>query len=320
MRRDSIHGRLTALLLCLVLLGAGTGASAQQQNDQLHRRFLDRLIRANARGEIAEKPVATFMQEEKIAFLQGGFEELAALCHDTAASMEVTLVDGKRYAVSFLRDGQRRVTIAYPVDYQLILGVTMMEVEDRLADAIRMTPIPTDTTMHVDEELLQREGNNSILLLKGDSYIIPELNANRYFVCQEGLGYQLLYSRDLPLETVANLVTGTELATDIMLNISLVKYGYRTEQFTVPLRQWIAYCMAEGCTPYYGTISRSDDQVVGELVMHNETLGYAHIMKLSFNPAILATDGDAPRTIDSRLNSYVPLSNVKSLFKEDEYK
>ena len=76
----------------------------------------------------------------------------------------------------------------------------------------------------------------------------------------------------------------------------------------------MACCKAQGCTPFFGIISQEPGKVVCELVMQNESLGYAHVMKFEFDPAILV---DRQGTMSARLNSYVPISNVKSLFHED---
>ena len=309
---------LTALVLSLLLFVGGSGrAVAQTGVEQLHYRFVERLATAYDQGEMQGKPVETFMKEEKIAFLQGGFSQLKAALADTAAAMELTLVDGKRYAASFFRGGQRTVTLSYPASYQLILGTTLMAAEDRLFDEVWSTPLPKAEERQVAEELLQQVGTSAVYLLAGSSYVLPELNTNRYYVRNEQGKFELLYSEDLPLETMANLATGTDIEHQLMLDIRMVKYGYRTESTTLPLRQWVAFCTNQGCTPFFGVISSEEGKVVCELVMQNEALGYAHVMKFEFNPAILA---DRKGNMSARLNSYIPISNVKSLFKEDENK
>lgn len=303
---------MKALVLCLTFL-SGAGLAHAQHLEATHRQFAKRLATAVDEGEMMGRPINVFMREEKIALLEGNLSELKNLCSDTTVTMELTLVDGKRYALSFVRDGQRRVTLSYPADYQLILGVTLMEMEDRLHDNIVRMPMPEIHPASVDMSQLQQIGNSPIYLKEGNSYMLPELNNNRYYVRELDSTFGLLYSEDMPVETMANLITGTDIATDLDINIQLVKYGYRTETFTVPLGLWVAYCIAEGCTPYFGVIRNEPEQVVCEVVMHNEAMGYAHVMKITFNPAIL---GARKGTITSRLNSYVPLSNLKSIFNE----
>ncbi len=289
-------------------------ASAQ---DEMHRRFLERLLVGVEQGEMKGRPIENFLREEKIALLEGSFDDLRQRCRDTAALMEIFMQDGKRYAVRFSREGFPPVAIAYPVNHELIVGITMMEAEDRLHEAVLLTAIPPAVDSNaLTEELLEQVGSSPVYLLKGETFVIPELNANRYYVRMDDGTFRLLMSESFPLESMANLVTGNEIESGLEVTITQVKYGHRTDTFTLPLRQWVTFCLAEGCTPYYGVISQEEDKVVCELVMHNESLGYAHVMKLMFNPGMLAPKTDAPRTVTARLNSYVPTSNVKALFDE----
>jgi len=301
------------IALCLFLLGGGIGAFAQNRIDLVHRQFLERLCLAAKQGEMAGKPMPTFMQEEKIALLEGDFGTLDSLSRDSSARMDIVLSDGKRYAVSFYSGEERVVTISYPVDYQLILGVGMMEAEDNLPLAVMNTAMPSVSDEKVDTCLLKQDATHTYYVLKGDYFELPQLNADRYYVRDVNGAFSLMHSRDFPTQTMANMVTGVEDVCDVTLNILQVKYGYRTERFIIPLRQWVVFCQNEGCTPYYGVIDVSHDTVISELVMQNVALGYAHVMKMTFNPVILeACEGE----ISARLNSYVPLSNVKSLFYE----
>ncbi len=289
-------------------------ASAQ---DEMHRRFLERLVAGVEQGEMKGRPIENFLREEKIALLEGSFDDLRQRCRDTAALMEIFLEDGKRYAVRFSRENCPTVTIAYPVNHELIVGITMMEAEDRLPEAVLTTAMPPAGEANVlTEELLEQLGSSPVYRLKGPTFVLPELNADRYYVRLEDSTFRLLMSEGFPLESMANLVTSTEIESGLEVVITQVKYGHRTHTFTAPLRQWVTFCLAEGCTPYYGVISQEEDKVVCELVMHNESLGYAHVMKLMFNPGMLAPQSDAPRTVTARLNSYVPTSNVKALFDE----
>lgn len=300
-------------MLCL-LLWAGTATLFAQQNpDLIHRRFAERLVDYSEKGSVAEMPIADFMRSEKIHFLEGGFAELRRLCVDTAATMELVLADGKRYMLRFHRDSTESVTLTYPADYRLVYGITNMEAEDMLEENIRITPMPEIEDYEVPTELLQQVGSGRVYLLKGNEYLIPELNNSRYYYKNDEGKFDLIYGEDFPIESMANIVTGLEIDNKIQLTITLVKYGFRTQTFTVPLRQWVCYCILEGCTPYFGVMSQEKDKVVCEVVMHNEMLGYAHIAKLQFNPSVL---GDTPGVVTARMNSYIPLSNVKNIFKD----
>ena len=255
------------------------------------------------------------MKEEKIALLAGSFELLGRLSYDTTALMEFTLADGRRYMLRFTDHSGNSVVVSYPADIQLISGMLLMEREDWLAEAIWLTKIPPEDSSEITSDLLEQIGGSALYLRKGNTYLLPEMNSNRYYVRDSDGTFSLLYSEDFPCETMANLMSTASMPSRIKLHIKLVKYGYRVEEFTVPLQQWVAFCMAEGCQPYFGVISRRDDEVVCEVLMHNEGLGYAHLAKIAFNPMGL---GEPDYTMIVRMNSYIPLSNVKNIFGELE--
>ena len=60
-------------------------------------------------------------------------------------------------------------------------------------------------------------------------------------------------------------------------------------------------------------MSKETEKMVCELLMINELLGYAHVMKMEFNPKILS---NRKGEIKARLNSYVPIWNLKSLMDD----
>lgn len=400
------------LFLCM-LFAVGKGTLSAQHAETLHIDFLKRLAAGIEAGELEGKSVKQFMFEEKIALLKGDISMLNYLLNDSTALTEIVIAEGKRCAANFYKDSLRVLTITYPADYQLILGVTLMDAEDNLLGNVLDTPMPSIKNSPVSQNLLTQRGNSIIYVKTGNSYIIPGLNSNQYYVAtvkkdvnetdtlslflsenmksdsasvnelgdsveekvhiskgenwfrafikrifsrrssnyqdtlpncetvgidehkdrdsivstkarrlsdslektQDSLVFELLCSEDMPAESMANLVTSNEIDDSISIDILLVKYGYRTERFTVPLRQWIAFCHMEGCKPYFGVISQDSSKVVCELIMLNELLGYVHVMKLSFDPNIIAK---RKGTAKARLNSYVPINNLQSLFGEDE--
>ena len=86
--------RIYVLVLCLLLLDGGHRTFAQSSILDIHHRFLERLCVGYEQGELGGKPFSTFLQEEKVALLDGSFDNLRSLCRDTVTTMEVTVADG----------------------------------------------------------------------------------------------------------------------------------------------------------------------------------------------------------------------------------
>ena len=287
---------------------------AQPDYIKIHKQFANRLVSYAKIGEVDGMPWDKYLQTEKIFLSEGSFDDLRRLCNDSLAAMNIYLADGKRYLLQFLHDSTDIVSLSYPADYRLILGTNMIDAEDAFENSIRKTTIDATGEYDTPDQLLQQIGQSKIYLLQGNTFLIPELSGNRYYVKDQD-HYSLLYSSDYPCETMANLLTGTEISSTLQISVVLVKNNFKTDTFTVPLRQLVGYCLSEGCTPYYGIISNEKENVVCELFMHNEMLGYTHIAKISFNPSVLDSNEG---TINARMNCYIPLSNVKNIFKDDE--
>ena len=309
---------MSIVALCLLLLGGTRVAYAQTTAIDIHQRFLERIATAAESGSIEGKPVATYLHEEQVLLLQGSLGDIKRLCQDTldtAVTMNVTLCDEKRYKTGFFRGEECLAAIAYPADYNLILGIKMEEAESALVENVRHATIPSIPTQTVDASMLLPTADSSVYLLPGDYFILPTLSAKRYYAYDDSCNMVPVFNSSYPVESMANLMTGIDVEHGIDLDVKMIKYGFQTERFVVPLRGWIAYCMNEGCKPYFGVISQADDSVVCEVVMNNEALGYAHVMKVTFNPAIIA---DGKGVVTARLNGYIPFSKVKSLFYEYE--
>jgi len=277
--------------------------------------FIERLMLASDLGEFYGKSFQKHLAEERIRFEKGSVADLKTLCLDTNAYFQITLQDDKRYICNWYSENRRSVTLSYPADYLLLKGVTIQEGENRLAVEARRFRLEEVEPANPVEQIMVNAGNSPIYVLTGEIFHLPELNSNRYFVNDPETGWQLLYGEDFPFESMANLVTGVELESDIEVAFTQVKYGYKREEFTLPLRQWIGYCLQQGCRPYFGVISEKDGTVAAELVMNNPEMGYAHVMKFTFSTDIIK---ERKGTVKARLNAFVPMSNLKSLFNENE--
>ncbi len=285
--------------------------------DEAQCNFLERIALAGLLPEFYDIDFRQYLRDEKLEILEGRWDNIKTFLTDTTYIFQSTLVDGKAYiACWYTPDAENRyLTLTYPANYHLIAGFGMTEAEDRLYDDIRQVNVNDIEQYEPVEDLMQRIGNGPLYLLKGDIYFLPELNSNRYYVKDNSGHFSLLYSEDFPLETLANLMTGIELDNQFVIETKLVKYGYKVDQFTIPLKNWLAFCIQHGCTPYFGVISQEKSKIICELIMQNESLGYCHVMKLTANPEQLK---NRQGTMQARLNSYVPMSNVKELFDESK--
>ena len=291
----------------------------RQYLSELQCNFIERMALTADIPDFYGIDFSQYLYDERVEFWEGDFNELKRLASDTTLIVQDTVMEGKIHIVSFYSAHKQRrlLTLTYPTNYRLISGVSMTEAENALLADLNRIRVENTRIVELADSMLKPFGDSSIWYRKGDSLFLPEVNTNRYYNYNEDHDeYSLLYSEDFPKETMANLVSGVEIENQFVLNVKLVKYGYQKEQFQIPLRRWIAFCLQTGCKPYFWAAWQEDNQMIdGELLMHNEELGYCHVMKMTIDPSIL---GEKTGIIQARLNSYVRISNVKSLFQEND--
>lgn len=291
----------------------------RQYLSELQCNFIERMALTADIPDFYGIDFSQYLYDERVEFWEGDFNELKRLASDTTLIVQDTVMEGKIHIVSFYSAHKQRrlLTLTYPTNYRLISGVSMTEAENALLADLNRIRVENTRIVELADSMLKPFGDSSIWYRKGDSLFLPEVNTNRYYNYNEDHDeYSLLYSEDFPKETMANLVSGVEIENQFVLNVKLVKYGYQKEQFKIPLRRWIAFCLQTGCKPYFWAVWQEDNLMIdGELLMHNEELGYCHVMKMTIDPSIL---GEKTGIIQARLNSYVRISNVKSLFQEND--
>lgn len=289
--------------------------SQRQFVDELICNFLERTALAAEIPDFYVVPFSNYLNDQKIKVLDGHWNNIKTMLNDSSYVFQSSLFEGKTYINCWYTQNatERYLTLAYPADFHLISGLSMVEAENRLYNDICLTSIEDTTFVEPDSALLQRIGSSQIYLLRGDFYYLPGLNSNRYYVADSLGMFDLLFSEDFPIESLFNLFTGTDIENSFVLNIKLLKYGYKVDDFIVPLKNWFAFCIQSGCVPYFGIIGKEENNIVGELVMQNKSFGYCHVMKLILDPSSLK---NRTGTIHARLNSYIPMSNVSALFNE----
>lgn len=283
---------------------------------ELQCNFIERMALTADIPDFYGVPFSQYLKDEKVEFWEGDFGVLKSLASDTTLVVHDTMNEGKIHIVSFYSSNKqtRLLTLTYPANYHLISGLNMTEAENALYADINRICVENIPIVELADSMLQPFGDSSVWSVSGNTLFLPEVNANRYYKKTDEM-YSLLYSEDFPKETMANLVTGLEVDNSFVLDVKLVKYGYQKEQIQIPLRRWVAFCLQTGCKPYFGAERMENNQIQGELLMRNEELGYCHVMKMMFDPSILR---EKTGIIQARLNIYVPISNIKSLFQEND--
>ena len=272
------------------------------------------------------------LQEQKIMFRNGSWDDLEQMSPEIECTIDNR--DDKWYIVSWFRDKANPLTIAIPINYELLANSTRKEMETNFARDLRKYRPEKIKSFIVENEQLESIHRDGILVKKGRSFLLPEINSDIYFKLsvvkehaktivrtQQGTVEDITFEEETPLllisskypkETWANiLLTPNNAEKDVSMNLELLFTGYHKDEVKVNLLQWMGYCNSLGCTPYYIYEKTDGSQGSAILLMHNVKNGYAHLAYLHSDINHLE---DRKQTYTGKVYMYIPTSNVKDLF------
>lgn len=247
----------------------------------------------------------------------------------TSLRFDVSCLSGRGYRMDWREGGEILFSISFPAQYELIRGTNKIELEDRFrpdvlafgdtapaaaseraqSDSVRRTSIPELWNLAGSDP---EPAENGLYVIRRGTYILDQMACSAYYVRTDG-GYLPVCDIRYPVESVCNLLSMRIPDTDFTVDVTLYKYGFKTERFTCPLDRLIGYCLAQGCTPYVGIEEVGEHSVTATLIMVNADYGYNHIFKFVFDTGSL---GARRGRVSASLNVFTPTHNLENLYDE----
>lgn len=121
-----------------------------------------------------------------------------------------------------------------------------------------------------------------------------------------------------PIETIHNLLSNSTIENDIIVNVSIKKYGFKKEKFECPLNQLIDYCLEQGCIPYVGIdADKKSNKVTAYLTMVQPDYCYNHVFRFIFDADVWQ---NLSGKVSATLSAYIPTHNISTLYGEKKPK
>lgn len=220
-------------------------------------------------------------------------------------------LSGKRYRVSWLQADTVVCSLSFPMKYQLIVGADLVELEDRLINRVLTHK---EATILLDEDF-KREGywKDAFFVREGDSYILEQLNSNTFYLPDKNGQLHAVWDRAYPVESAFNVMLCPEVESKFILECQLMKFGNKQEDFCCPLRQWLSFCLSEGCQPYFGITTLTDRSLSGICIMRNEKYGYNHLLRIRL---LLDDFGKSEGTVYAKWHAFIPTGSIKDLYED----
>ena len=129
----------------------------------------------------------------------------------------------------------------------------------------------------------------------------------------------IIVDQDYPAETMANLLVSADpQLPDAAMQLDVQFSSYVKETMNVTLRQWTSYCENQGCKAFFIFDDIVGPSVKGYLLMHNEAMGYNHLLVLTCSMDDLTSEIPL---FTGKAMLYIPNVEASKLFgSEDDVK
>ena len=264
--------------------------------------FLERYF-----SELPKSGVESAMADDKVYFRKGKLSDLSQI-NDTMP-FSISLHD-KYYEVNWLREAVPFVTIVFPAQYELLAGQKKDEAMDKFKEAILAAPQREEVDIAPSD---LQQINDSLYTSKGDTLLLASLTDALYYnkVREE---FTPVFDRNHLDLSAANLFHGLINKSDYRMYVEQSVFGMKTIDYTISLNQWLNYCAEWGLKVYFAIEEIREDGVLALIIAKSRELGYHHLLSVVV-PDKFITDQNA--VLKVRLTPYIPVHNVKDLYKKE---
>lgn len=250
--------------------------------------------------------IQTKMADDKVYFRKGKPSDLHQVCDTMPFS--INLLD-RYYEVNWMKADEPFITIVFPAQYDLLLGIQKDEALKQFKDAILAAPQRTGSiVVPSDLECL----SDSLFQTKGDTLELVSLSDALYYnkVREE---YHPVFNNEYLAYSAANLFHGLILDADYRMYVEQSVYGMSTINYTISLSQWLNYCAEWGLKVFFAVEEEREDGILALVIAQSKELGYHHLLSVVI-PDKFVTDQNA--VLKVRLTPYIPVHNVKDLYQK----
>ena len=249
--------------------------------------------------------VQTKMADDKVYFRKGNLSDLYQVCDTMPFS--ISLLD-RYYEVNWMKAEEPFVTIVFPAQYDLLLGLQKDEALTQFKDMIVSAPL-RETSAAIPSELIQID--SLIYQTRSDSLELASLSDALYYN-KVSESYHPVFDRNHLAYSAANLFHGLIIDADYRMYVEQSVYGMTTVNYTIMLSQWLNYCAEWGMKVYFAVEEEREDGILALVIAQSKELGYHHLLSVVI-PDKFVLDQNA--VLKVRLTPYIPVHNVKDLYQ-----
>lgn len=247
------------------------------------------------------------LEDDKVMFITGSMNSLRYIKEDTPFS--IYRAEDKYYEVSWKKeDGEELLAMAFPINYELLLGMPQVEIANTMYDRIVSSPtykevILPDSPQCIDNNVYRTEPLRY--------YQLEDVN-NSLYVRRNDDQFALVVDTAYINYSVTNVLQQPTFCNN-PISVEQSVYGFKKLNYTITISKWIDYCHGAGLNTYVAIEEEYDDAIKVLLVAENKDLGYNHLLSFIV-PRDFIVKPNAE--IKCQMSAFVPTHNVKNLYQQ----
>ena len=258
--------------------------------------------------------IQTKMADDKVFFRQGSLSDLKQVA-DTMP-LNISLVD-RHYEVTWQKDSFPFVTVVFPAQYDLLLGMSQELAQKKLKDILLSYPENQDTTITHPENTIQQDSvfidKDSVFYTK-TAYLELESFTDAVYYNKVCKNYVPIFDYIHPDHSAANLFHGLIHNKDYRIYVEQSVYGMSTISYSMKLSQWLNYCAEWGLKVFFAVEEQREDGILALVIAQSKELGFNHMLSVVIPDKFI---GDTNAVMKVRMTPYIPIHNIKNLFQEE---
>lgn len=258
--------------------------------------------------------IQTKMADDKVFFRKGTLSALSQVS-DTMP-LNISLVD-RHYEVSWQKDSLPFITVVFPAQYDLLLGLSQEEAQQKLKETILSSPENQDTLMVLAENNFQQDSvyadKDSVYYTK-TAFLELESFTDAIYYNKVRENYQPVFDVSHLDYSAANLFHGLIPDKDYRMHVEQSVYGMKTIPYTIKLSQWLNYCAEWGLKVFFAIEEQREDGLLALVIAQSKELGFNHMLSVVIPDKFIK---DTNAVLKVRMTPYIPIHNIKNLFQEE---
>ena len=277
-------------------------------------RYLGELQSWNETGVSVEQK----MYDDKFIVLGGSLDNIKKINDSTAVS--INRYENKAYEVIWESATGTLLRVAFPIQYELLLGMPQNEIELKMEEYIRNAEQSKekhhnnqiDTAHPLDNGICVSKPIRKLYTDSLTDAVFYCLNDdNQYEIIGQGIASLKGKGQDNMRYAVRNMFHSQPFR-DFTINVAQRIYGFKKLNYQITLQQWLNYCEQNNLHIYTAIEAEDDAYYKVFVVAANEDLGYNHLLSLVVPKSFMFADNH----FECIMNAFVPTHNVSNLFQE----